>query len=74
MAGSRIYVQEGIYEEFLAKFTEVAKALGTAAGDPFTPGTEHGPQVSQIQFDVCRHRSPPCVVLIRSGLACNGIH
>nr|ALG75774.1 aldehyde dehydrogenase 4 [Tricholoma vaccinum] len=51
MAGSRIYVQEGIYEEFLARFTEVAEVLGTAAGDPFAPGTEHGPQASQIQFD-----------------------
>lgn len=61
MAGSRIYIQEGVYEEFLTRFTEVAKALGAAAGDPFTPGTEHGPQVSQIQFDVCHPYQCPAL-------------
>nr|ADY86395.1 aldehyde dehydrogenase [Tricholoma vaccinum] len=50
-AGSRIFVQEGIYDQFLAKFTEAAKALGAGAGDPFSPATLHGPQVSQTQFD-----------------------
>ncbi|TFK33776.1 aldehyde dehydrogenase [Crucibulum laeve] len=50
-AGSRIFVQEGIYDQFLAKFTAVAKALGDAIGDPFSPTTRHGPQVSQAQFD-----------------------
>ena len=51
-AGSRIFIQEGIYDEFLKKFTAITKDLGDATGDPFTPGTQHGPQVSQIQFDV----------------------
>lgn len=51
-AGSRIFVQEGIYDQFLAKFTAAAKAVGAGAGDPFAPGTLHGPQVSQTQFDV----------------------
>ncbi|RDB20392.1 Aldehyde dehydrogenase [Hypsizygus marmoreus] len=50
-AGSRIFIQEGIYDTFLAKFTEVAKYLGATTGDPFTIGTQHGPQVSQTQFD-----------------------
>jgi len=50
-AGSRIFVQEGLYDKFLASFTQVAKFLETATGDPFTKGTEHGPQVSQTQFD-----------------------
>ncbi|KAF8073989.1 aldehyde dehydrogenase [Lyophyllum atratum] len=50
-AGSRIFVQEGIHDKFLEKFTEVAKFLGSATGDPFGKGTEHGPQVSQVQFD-----------------------
>ncbi|KAG6885011.1 hypothetical protein C0993_006536 [Termitomyces sp. T159_Od127] len=50
-AGSRIFVQEGIYDEFLAKFTEIAKNLAGATGDPFVVGTQHGPQVSQAQFD-----------------------
>lgn len=51
-AGSRIFVQEGIYSEFLKKFTVVAQALGAATGDPFALNTQHGPQVSQTQFDV----------------------
>ncbi|KIJ92760.1 hypothetical protein K443DRAFT_685075 [Laccaria amethystina LaAM-08-1] len=50
-AGSRIFIQEGIYDEFLKKFTAITKYLGDTTGDPFTPGTQHGPQVSQIQFD-----------------------
>jgi aldehyde dehydrogenase (NAD+) len=45
---SRIFIQEGIYDEFLAKFTAAAKAVG-AGGDPFAL---HGPQVSQTQFGV----------------------
>ncbi|KAJ6453551.1 aldehyde dehydrogenase domain-containing protein [Mycena sanguinolenta] len=48
-AGSRIYVQEGIYDEFLAKFTERTKAINV--GDPFEPGVMQGPQVSQQQYD-----------------------
>ncbi|KAF9468329.1 putative 1-pyrroline-5-carboxylate dehydrogenase [Collybia nuda] len=48
-AGSRIFVQEGIYDEFLQKFRDVAKSLKT--GDLFDPTTNHGPQVSKIQFD-----------------------
>ena len=49
-AGSRIFVQAGIYDEFLAKFTERAKAI--KIGSPFAQGVDQGPQVSQIQFDV----------------------
>lgn len=48
-AGTRIFVQEGIYDEFLKKFTEKAKQI--KLGDPFGEGTDQGPQVSQIQFD-----------------------
>jgi len=50
-AGSRIFVQEGVYDQFLAEFTGAAKALGACAGDQFAQGTLHGPQVSQVQFD-----------------------
>ena len=53
IAGSRIFVQEGIYDEFLSKFTAIAEHLASKIGDPFDRGTEHGPQVSKIQFDVC---------------------
>ncbi|KAG6827489.1 hypothetical protein H0H92_011565 [Tricholoma furcatifolium] len=48
-AGSRIFVQSGIYDEFLAKFT--AKAKQIKLGDPFANDTNQGPQVSQIQYD-----------------------
>ncbi|KAI9244193.1 aldehyde dehydrogenase domain-containing protein [Phascolomyces articulosus] len=47
--GSRIYVQEGIYDTFLEKFK--AMAASRKVGDPFQDkGTEQGPQASEIQF------------------------
>ncbi|KAH7890612.1 aldehyde dehydrogenase domain-containing protein [Phlebopus sp. FC_14] len=48
-AGSRIFVQEGIYDEFLTMFTE--QALAIKVGDPFAEETYQGPQVSQTQFE-----------------------
>ena len=49
-AGSRIFVQSGIYDEFLKRFTEKAKSL--KLDDPFAEGSYQGPQVSKAQFDV----------------------
>ncbi|KAJ7800797.1 aldehyde dehydrogenase [Mycena olivaceomarginata] len=51
ISGTRIFVQEGIYDEFIQKFTAIVKGLGQATGDPFDSNTRHGPQVSQTQFD-----------------------
>jgi aldehyde dehydrogenase (NAD+) len=48
-AGSRVYVQEGIYDKFLEKMT--AKAKSIKLGDPFALDSYQGPQVSQTQFD-----------------------
>ncbi|KAI5805077.1 aldehyde dehydrogenase domain-containing protein [Geopyxis carbonaria] len=48
-AGSRIYVQEEIYDTFLEKFK--ARIAQNVVGDPFDPKTFQGPQVSQLQFD-----------------------
>jgi len=48
-AGTRIFVQSGIYDKFLAKFTEKVKSINV--GDPFAKGVHQGPQVSKIQFD-----------------------
>ncbi|KAF8871792.1 NAD-dependent aldehyde dehydrogenase [Infundibulicybe gibba] len=48
-AGSRIFVQEGIYDEFLKRFTEKSRAI--RVGDPFETGIDQGPQVSQQQYD-----------------------
>jgi aldehyde dehydrogenase (NAD+) len=48
-AGSRLFVQESVYDEFVAKVA--AKAKGRKVGDPFDPTSEQGPQVSQEQMD-----------------------
>jgi len=48
-AGSRIFVQSGVYDKFLEKFTAQSKSL--KLGNPFDEGTYQGPQVSQQQFD-----------------------
>jgi len=45
MAGSRTFVQEGIYDKFLEKAVEAAKAK--KVGDPLLPDTENGPQISE---------------------------
>ncbi|KAF8324536.1 NAD-dependent aldehyde dehydrogenase [Cantharellus anzutake] len=47
-AGSRVYVHEKIYDEFLLKFTEKLKSL--KVGNPFAPDTFQGPQASETQF------------------------
>ncbi|KAH9920551.1 aldehyde dehydrogenase [Epithele typhae] len=48
-AGSRIFVHEKIYDEFLQRFTEHTKTL--KVGDPFDPENFQGPQISQLQYD-----------------------
>ncbi|RFU73186.1 aldehyde dehydrogenase [Trichoderma arundinaceum] len=48
-AGTRIFVQEGIYDKFLEAFKKRAQA--NKVGDPFHHETFQGPQVSQLQFD-----------------------
>ncbi|CAL3962697.1 hypothetical protein PZA11_000225 [Diplocarpon coronariae] len=48
-AGSRIYVQSGIYDKFVQRFKERASA--NKVGDPFGADTFQGPQVSQLQYD-----------------------
>jgi len=48
-AGSRVYVQEGIYDKFVQRFKE--RAAKNVVGDPFAADTFQGPQVSKVQFD-----------------------
>lgn len=43
-AGSRTYVQAGIYDEFVRKAVEMAKAR--KVGNPFEAGVQQGPQVN----------------------------
>lgn len=46
-ASSRLYVQDGVYDEFVAK--AAAAAAARTLGNP-TSGAEQGPQVDDIQF------------------------
>jgi len=48
-AGSRLFVQENIYDEFVAKSVEAAKKI--RVGDPFDASTSQGPQIDNDQFD-----------------------
>ncbi|CAO3630296.1 unnamed protein product [Cunninghamella echinulata] len=48
-AGSRVYVQEGIYDKFVEKFKELTAK--TRVGDPLDETTYQGPQISQTQYD-----------------------
>jgi len=45
-AGSRTYVHESIYDEFVKRSVERAKKRTT--GDPFKPENENGPQVDTL--------------------------
>uniref|UniRef100_A0A8D9ECH7 Aldehyde dehydrogenase, mitochondrial n=2 Tax=Cacopsylla melanoneura TaxID=428564 RepID=A0A8D9ECH7_9HEMI len=48
-AGSRTYVQEGIYDAFVKKAAE--KAASRTVGDPFESGVQQGPQVDEEMFN-----------------------
>ena len=48
-AGSRLFVEEKAYDEFVEK--SVARAKARTVGNPFDSKTEQGPQVDDAQFD-----------------------
>ncbi|MEM6329851.1 MAG: aldehyde dehydrogenase family protein [Planctomycetota bacterium] len=48
-AGSRVYVEAAVYDEFCERIVE--KNARRRVGDPFDPGTEQGPQVDRAQLD-----------------------
>ena len=48
-AGSRLFVEERIHDQFVEKLLKKAKSQ--KVGDPFDPETTQGPQVSQEQCD-----------------------
>ncbi|XP_047217894.1 aldehyde dehydrogenase, mitochondrial-like isoform X2 [Girardinichthys multiradiatus] len=48
-AGSRLFVQADVYDEFVERSVERAKRR--VVGDPFDFNTEQGPQVDQEQFN-----------------------
>jgi aminomuconate-semialdehyde/2-hydroxymuconate-6-semialdehyde dehydrogenase len=49
LCGSRILVQEGIYQKFLDRFVAAAKKL--VVGDPTQPSTNMGPLVSKEHYE-----------------------
>ncbi len=49
IAGSRVFVEEKIYEEFVEK--SAARARSRVVGDPFDAKTEQGPQIDKAQLD-----------------------
>ncbi|KAM9183194.1 retinal dehydrogenase 2 isoform 2-T2 [Trichechus inunguis] len=59
-AGSRIFVEEPIYEEFVRRSVERAKRR--TVGSPFDPTTEQGPQIDKKQYN-------KILELIQSGVA-----
>jgi aldehyde dehydrogenase (NAD+) len=48
-AGSRLFVEEKAYDEFVER--SAARARRRTVGDPFDPATEQGPQVDRDQYD-----------------------
>jgi aldehyde dehydrogenase (NAD+) len=48
VAGSRLFVEEKVYDEFVQRIGEKTKSR--RVGDPFHPDTEQGPQVSEEQM------------------------
>ena len=48
-AGSRVFVESKVHDEFMDKLQKLAQ--NRKVGDPFSPETEQGPQVDQNQFD-----------------------
>jgi aldehyde dehydrogenase (NAD+) len=48
-AGSRLFVHEDIYDEFIKKFKESASKI--KLGDPLSPDSQHGPLVDNLQFE-----------------------
>jgi aldehyde dehydrogenase (NAD+) len=48
-AGSRVFVEERIYQQFIEK--SVDRACKRRVGDPSDPATEQGPQVDRAQFE-----------------------
>src|SRR5271170_847291 len=48
-AGSRLFVEDKIYDKFADKISAINKKR--RVGDPFDPETQQGPQIDQAQFD-----------------------
>lgn len=49
LAGSRLFVQRGIYDDFMERYVQAAEQM--RQGDPKDPATEFGPLASKTHFD-----------------------
>jgi aminomuconate-semialdehyde/2-hydroxymuconate-6-semialdehyde dehydrogenase len=49
LAGSRLFVQRGIHDEFMERYVRAAQAM--KQGDPKDPATEFGPLASKTHFE-----------------------
>ncbi|XP_057777329.1 aldehyde dehydrogenase family 2 member C4-like [Salvia miltiorrhiza] len=49
VAGTRVFVQEGIYDKFVGRLLEQLKTW--VVGDPFDPNVNQGPQVDKKQYE-----------------------
>lgn len=49
--GSRIYVQDIIYDEFVRQFQERARKQPVVTGDPLLPGVTKGPVINAVQHN-----------------------
>ena len=52
-AGSRLFVQESVHDEFVEKLVSMNQSR--KLGNPLDPETEQGPQVDKAQFDKIMH-------------------
>ncbi|MDR3635157.1 MAG: aldehyde dehydrogenase family protein [Isosphaeraceae bacterium] len=52
-AGSRLFIEKKVHQEFVERLAEKAKTR--KIGDPLDPSTQQGPQVSQEQMDKILH-------------------
>lgn len=52
-AGSRIYVHDSLYDEFVERSAELARSR--RVGDPFDPEVKQGPLINKQQFETVMH-------------------
>lgn len=73
VAGSRVFVQEGVYDNFVKKLKE--KAKNWVVGDPFDPNVHYGPQVDKKQHEkilsYIEHGKKEGAALLTGGKACD---
>lgn len=71
-AGSRIFVQESIYDKFMKGFVTIAQSI--QQGDGFKAETHQGPSVSEAQMKVCRDIVTNSFSRLIGLTACFGLH